>query len=137
MDKDLGGIVEVEEAAVKSFEELVSAKEAEIAAASQAIEAKTERSGKLAVAIVQGKADLEDTTAELGDAEKYAANLAVECEKKQKEWAERTKTRNEEIMAIGEAIKILNDDDALDMFKKTLPTPGAPRSAVFLQAHFR
>merc|ERR1719217_445220 len=140
MDKDLGGIVEVEEAAVKSFEELVSAKEAEIAAASQAIEAKTERSGKLAVAIVQGKADLEDTTAELGDAEKYAANLAVECDAKKKEWAERVKTRNEEIMAIGEAIKILNDDDALDTFKKTAasfsqePAPGA---SSFLQVRFR
>merc|ERR1719217_947275 len=140
MDKDLGGIVEVEEAAVKSFEELVSAKEAEIAAASQAIEAKTERSGKLAVAIVQGKADLEDTTAELGDAEKYAANLAVECDAKKKEWAERVKTRNEEIMAIGEAIKILNDDDALDTLKKTAasfsqePAPGA---SSFLQGRFR
>merc|ERR1719217_2046864 len=119
MDKDLGGIVEVEEAAQKSFEELVSAKTKEIQAAGSAIEAKTERSGKLAVAIVQGKADLEDTTAELGDAEKYAANLAVECDAKKKEWAERVKTRNEEIMAIGEAIKILNDDDALDTLKKT------------------
>jgi len=31
------------------------------------------------------------------------------------------KTRAEELLAISETIKILNDDDALDLFKKTLP----------------
>merc|ERR1719454_1521657 len=31
--------------------------------------------------------------------------------------------RAEEILAISETIKILNDDDALDLFKKTLPSP--------------
>lgn len=34
----------------------------------------------------------------------------------------RAKMRNEEIAAISEAIKILNDDDALDIFKKSLPS---------------
>merc|ERR1719408_309418 len=36
--------------------------------------------------------------------------------------AERTKMRNMEITAISEAISILNDDDALDVFKKALPS---------------
>merc|ERR1719316_1671406 len=36
--------------------------------------------------------------------------------------AERTKMRNMEITAISEAIGILNDDDALDVFKKALPS---------------
>merc|ERR1719281_2104944 len=36
--------------------------------------------------------------------------------------AERTKMRNMEITAISEAIGILNDDDALDVFKKSLPS---------------
>merc|ERR1719159_1135167 len=31
--------------------------------------------------------------------------------------------RADELVAIGETIKILNDDDALDLFKKTLPSP--------------
>jgi chromosome segregation ATPase len=35
------------------------------------------------------------------------------------------KTRNEELSAIAETIKILNDDDALELFKKTLPAPSA------------
>merc|ERR1719146_421172 len=39
--------------------------------------------------------------------------------------------RAEEVAAIGEAIKILNDDDALDLFKKTLSL--SQTSTVFLQ----
>merc|ERR1719321_2540157 len=31
--------------------------------------------------------------------------------------------RGQEAVAIAETIKILNDDDALDLFKKTLPSP--------------
>ena len=33
------------------------------------------------------------------------------------------KARSLELVAIAETIKILNDDDALDLFKKTLPSP--------------
>merc|ERR1719395_517196 len=39
---------------------------------------------------------------------------------KKKEFADRQKMRAEEIAAVSQAIKILNDDDALDLFKKTL-----------------
>merc|ERR1740130_2446329 len=40
----------------------------------------------------------------------------------EQENAERTKMRNMEITAISEAIGILNDDDALDVFKKSMPS---------------
>merc|ERR1719316_980147 len=46
--------------------------------------------------------------------------------------AERTKMRNMEITAISEAIGILNDDDALDVFKKALPSSFA-QTVGFLQ----
>merc|ERR1719412_1723164 len=49
-------------------------------------------------------------------------NLSLSCAKKTKEWEERSKTRAEELTALSETIKILNDDDALDLFKKTLPS---------------
>merc|ERR1712129_282189 len=47
------------------------------------------------------------------------------CATKTKEWEERSKTRPEELTALSETIKILNDDDALDLFKKTLPSGSA------------
>merc|ERR1719463_438187 len=38
------------------------------------------------------------------------------------EWAERSKIRAEELLALADTIKLLNDDDALELFKKTLPS---------------
>merc|ERR1719310_1405257 len=52
---------------------------------------------------------------------KFAADLEKSCATKQGEWDERCKLRTEEILAIADTIKILNDDDALELFKKTLP----------------
>merc|ERR1719231_1608013 len=66
------------------------------------------------------------------ETEAFLANLGAQCAEKKKEWAERQSMRAEEIAAIGEAIKILNDDDALDLFKKTLSL--SQTSAVFLQS---
>merc|ERR1719171_1841892 len=120
MDKDLNGAISTEEAAAKSHEGLVAAKKSEIAAASQAIEVKTKRSGALAVSIVTTGGDIKDTTSELNDTQAFLANLASECASKKSEWDERSKMRAEEVSAISEAIKVLNDDDALDLFKKTL-----------------
>merc|ERR1719482_1089210 len=131
MDKDLGGAVGAEEEAVKAFGAMTDAKKSEIAAASEAIESKSVRSGELAVEITTTADDIEDTTAEMNDTQAFIANLASMCETKKKEWAERTKMRTEEVAAISEAIKILNDDDALDLFKKTLSLPQA--SMGFLQ----
>jgi hypothetical protein len=133
MDKSLGGIVSEEESAAAGFAELSAAKKKEIATASSAIESKQVRAGELAVAIVQNKNAAEDATAELADSQKFAAELQVTCKEKTAEWEERTATRGEEISAIGEAIKVLNDDDALDIFKQTMPTPPVAAPVAFLQ----
>ena len=131
MAGDLKSTVAAEEAAVEGFKELSGAKKQEIAAASEAIESKTVRSGELAVAVTTTADDIEDTTAEMKETQAFLANLSVQCAEKKKEWAERQSMRAEEVAAIGEAIKILNDDDALDLFKKTLSLSQA--STVLLQ----
>merc|ERR1719327_550063 len=117
MAGDLKSTVAAEEAAVSGFGELSAAKKQEIAAASEAIESKTVRSGELAVSV---------TTAEMKETQAFLANLGAQCAQKKKEWAERQSMRAEEVAAIGEAIKILNDDDALDLFKKTLSLAQSP-----------
>merc|ERR1719240_2601542 len=103
MDKDLKGMISDEEQAAAAFEELAAAKKSGIAASSSAIESKTQRAGELAVAIVTTADDIEDTTADM-----------------------------KEIEAISETIDVLNDDDALDLFKKTLSLKQGP-SMGFLQ----
>jgi len=66
---------------------------------------------------------LEDTSEALAEDKDFMANLAKSCATKEAEWAERQKIRAEELLAIADTIKILNDDDALELFKKTLPSP--------------
>jgi len=77
---------------------------------------------------------LDDSTVELADTEKFMNQLESECASKSKEWDSRVAARNDEVAAISEAISILNDDDALDVFKKALPSALVQRDAVgFLQ----
>merc|ERR1719265_60298 len=123
MQADRQEAIDAEEKAKKEFEELVTAKEKEIEAATKAIEEKLQRIGDLGVEIVNLKNDLEETAGSLLEDKKFLADLEKNCATKKKEWAIRSKTRAMELLAIQETIKILNDDDALELFKKTLPSP--------------
>jgi len=125
MSKARADATAAEQGAVKSFAELMAAKKKEISAATSAIETKTARVGELGVSIVQMKNDLSDTDEQLMEDKKFSADLQKNCAQKEAEWGEMVKTRGEEIVALSETIKILNDDDALELFKKTLPTPSA------------
>merc|ERR1719217_1495188 len=125
MEKDLAEVLAAEDAAKQDFEELVAAKEKEIASATQAIEEKTKRTGEVAVEIVNLKEDLDDTTESLGEDKKFLADLEKNCETKKKEWAEICKMRQEELIALADTIKILNDDDAQELFKKSIPSASA------------
>merc|ERR1712072_731385 len=84
-----------------------------------------------AVEITQMKNDLGDTAEALEEDKKFLADLEKNCAKKEAEWETIVKTRNEELLALADTIKVLNDDDALELFKKTLP--GASASFMQLQ----
>merc|ERR1719159_1982947 len=119
MEGNLASAVEDEAKAVEGFNSLQASKETEIEVATEAIETKTARSGELAVSVVQTKDALDDAKEEIENAGKYAEQLAAQCATKEKEMAARVKARADEIAAISDAIGILNDDDALDVFKKS------------------
>merc|ERR1719310_893052 len=122
MEAELKEAIAAEEKAIAGFGELKASKEKEIEMATEAIETKMGRAGELAVSVVQTKDALEDATEEAAETTKFLSTLEKDCATKEKEMAERTKMRNMEITAISEAIGILNDDDALDVFKKALPS---------------
>jgi len=123
MEKDLADITATEESAIKDFNGLVAAKTKEINALTKEIETKTARIGELGVQLVQEKEDLDDTSKSLAEDEQFLKDLETDCKTKDEEWATRQKLRAQEVLAIADTIKILNDDDALELFKKTLPTP--------------
>jgi len=117
--------VKAEEAAIKTYDELMEAKGQEVEALTESIEEKMKLVGELSVDIIEMKEDLSDTEASLVKDKEFIKNLESSCATKTKEWEERSKTRAEELTALSETIKILNDDDALDLFKKTLPSASA------------
>merc|ERR1719408_1053718 len=125
MEADLKEAEGKEADSKSSYETLMTSKKSEIDAAGKAVETKTARSGQVAVETVQAKADLESTTKAVAEDTDFKANLAKNCATKQKEWDERCKLRAEEITAISETIELLNSDDALELFKKTLPSASA------------
>jgi len=121
MSKDYAEAKAAEEAAITAFESLVAAKTKEINALTAAIEAKMTRTGELAVEIVQMKNDLTDSEEALIEDKAFLKDMESNCAKKSAEWEVIQKTRSEELLALADTIKVLNDDDALELFKKTLP----------------
>jgi len=125
MEKDLSDATNEENSAIASFESLEASKKKEIEALTKAIESKTARVGELGVKIAQMENDLEDTQEGLAEDKKFLANLDKNCALKKKEWEEYKKMQAQEMVALADTIKILNDDDALELFKKTLPSASA------------
>merc|ERR1719378_1658505 len=80
------------------------------------------RVGELGVKVAEQQNDLEDTKEDLAESKKFLTDLEVNCENKKKEWAEYKKMQGQEMLALADTIKVLNDDDALELFKKTLPS---------------
>merc|ERR1719329_196248 len=128
MTKSLDEATATEQGAISTFDSLIKAKTDEVNALTAAIEDKTRRVGELGVSIVQMKGDLSDSEEALIADTKFLAELKKSCSTKEAEWAIIVKSRSEEMLALADTIKILNDDDALEMFKKTLP--GASASLV-------
>merc|ERR1719235_1164279 len=121
MNKNLSEATAAEEAAIKAFNELVAAKTKEINALTHAIETKMSRTGELSVEIVQMKNDLTDTEEALIQDKAFLKDMEKNCATKADEWAEIQKNRQAEMVALADTIKVLNDDDALELFKKALP----------------
>merc|ERR1719201_3334880 len=125
MNADLTDATNSENSAIAALEELTAAKLKEIDALTASVESKTARSGELAVKHAEMINDLDDTREDLAESKKFLADLDVNCENKKKEWAVYQKMQGEELLALADTIKVLNDDDALELFKKTLPGSSA------------
>jgi len=122
MKKDLADATKVEETAIQGYNELTAAKQAEVTTLTSAIEDKITRVGESGLNIEDIKADSKDTAEKLVDDKKFLANLKKECAKKEVDWAAISKERKAELLAIADTITMLNSDEALELFKKTLPS---------------
>merc|ERR1719313_646605 len=108
-----------EEKEIESFNEMKTAKTEEIAAAKEQLASKTAELAAADESNAQSKEDLEDTTAQLETDREFLADVKARCATMDKEWAVRTKVRQDEMSAVGQALEILTDDDARDLMAKT------------------
>lgn len=119
---DLQGAEAREAAAVKEFEALKAAKEEEIEAGKKMVIQLDQDFAALGEKSAQAFKELEDTKAQLELDRTFLENLKEKCSMSDEEFAKRVKDRLEEIDAVEDTIKILNDDSAFDNFDKTVNT---------------
>merc|ERR1719387_2669096 len=118
MEKDLGEMQASETKDHESFNELKAAKLEEISLNEKAVIEKEKRIGAIALELSESKHALADAEEEKANAEKFKANMKEQCATVEKDRDMRAKMRAEEIKAVSEAVNILNDDDALEVFSK-------------------
>jgi len=119
-ETNLDGSRKDEAESSKSFGELKSAKELEIkAAAEKAFNKEAEAANALAKN-AESKEGLINTRKALESDTTFLASLKTQCAKMDEDWEARTKMRGEEIAAVSDTIAFLTDDDARDLFSKSL-----------------
>jgi hypothetical protein len=123
MERDLKDAEATEKEAIQDFDALMGPKEKQLGTLTKEKETKMLRQGEEAVELATQQDDLEDTNKNVAFDKKFLIDVTKNCKTKQAEKEANDKMRAEEAVALADTIKILNDDDALDLFKKTLPTP--------------
>merc|ERR1740121_621310 len=113
-----------EKNSLANYKELIEAKKKQASVLRTSIEGKLQRSADTGVKISALSNDLENSQQSLAKNQAFTAALKVECTKRQDAHYKEKQLRADETIVVAQTIKILSDDDALDLFKKTLPGPG-------------
>jgi len=103
----------------QAYDDLKSAKEAEIKAGTDQSDTKTQELADTDEKLAESKQDLEDTRMSLDADQAFLLTLKETCQMTDQEYEARTKTRQEEIQAVSQALAILSSDDAHDTFTST------------------
>jgi len=101
------------------YESLKKAKTDEINAGTDLADKKSTEKGNTDQKHAQDSQDLEDTERTLAADTDFLKNLKEQCVNVDAEYAERVKTRNQEITATSKALAYLNSDDAQDLYSRT------------------
>merc|ERR1719247_2356979 len=127
-ESNLSQMQKDEAQAAADYVELKKAKQAEIAAGKAKLKEKTFGLADSDDFLATAKEDLAMTREALSADVKFIQDLRLRCQQSDKDWELRSKTRAEEIAAVADVIAMLSDDDAFDLFGKTVDKP-----SVFVQ----
>lgn len=99
-------------AAQETYNLLRAAKEDEIKAGKERLDSKLSELADVNNKNSDAKEDLEDTENALSSDQKFLIDLKKRCKSADEEFAERSKTRHDEVVAVSETIGILTNDEA-------------------------
>lgn len=119
-ESNLSAAQKEEMAAREAYAELKAAKEAELKAGHEQLANMKDDFAATKEKHAQAEEDRANTKEQLAIDQEFLANLEEKCAATDADYAARTKSRNEEISAVADTIKILNADDAFDQFDKTV-----------------
>jgi len=118
--RDLSAAQRGEFQAAVAFQKLRAAKLSEIETAKKQKEDKESQLAELLDKSEKAKEDIAAVQEALTADQEFLANLEKNCKAEDESYAARVKVRSEEIVAIGETLKILTADESRDLFDKTI-----------------
>jgi len=118
--RDLGEAQVADFRAEVSYQNLRAAKLGEIRVATAQKERKEAELADLKVAIVEAKEDKQATEEALEADQEFLARMLTECKVQDDDYAKRAKIRAEEVVALAETLRVLTEDDARELFGKTV-----------------
>jgi YbbR domain-containing protein len=102
------------------YEGVKAAKTKEIAAGQAQVDTKTTQLANEDMSNAAAKKQKEETEGTLAADTEFLANLKTQCALFDKEYSERTATRQAEIGAVSKALSFLSSDEAQDLVRRTL-----------------
>lgn len=121
-----------EEQAAKEFETLMASKKGQKETAEEGLTNMEKETGAAGLAKSDAEAEKTDLKTQVENDEKFIKETKDDLDTKSTEWDERKTLRTGEIEAVSKAIAILSDDEARDLFKRSL----ASQSKSELQVSF-
>eukprot|EP00933_Yihiella_yeosuensis_P059572 TRINITY_DN60_c0_g2_i1.p1 TRINITY_DN60_c0_g2~~TRINITY_DN60_c0_g2_i1.p1 ORF type:complete len:713 (-),score=227.54 TRINITY_DN60_c0_g2_i1:99-2165(-) len=104
----------------KHYQELVTAKNEEVKAGEQQIEAKTKIKARAVKAAADAREEVMGAQDSLADGQTYLKTVTEKCAVAAEEYQARFKVRTEEAQAVGKTIEILDSDDAHALSTRSL-----------------
>jgi chromosome segregation ATPase len=116
--------IDKETEAKKLYDTLMEEKNKQLDAARDALAKMEKENGARALSKTDAQERIDILKEQVKNDEGYIKQVKDELAYKRKEWDERSKLRYGEIEAIAKAIQILHNDDARDLFKRSLSSQG-------------
>jgi len=118
--RDLSNAQKADFTALVNFQNLNAAKSSEIAAATTQKEMKEGQLADLQSKVAESKESIDASNDALDSDNKFLTNLLESRKKEDEDFALRTKTRSDEIQALGATLEILTGDAARALFSNTI-----------------